>query len=95
MLSLFQTVPYGVKVRVIGDDKSGYDAQYAICCNAITPDNWQAVTESPHLRRFATFEEAQAAALKEHKSWIKFYERKDLDKLAKKNKSNRVVWTHP
>ena len=95
MFSFFQSAPYGVKVRVIGDDKSGYDAQYAICCSRVIPDNWTLVTESPQQRRFATFQEAKDAAMKEYKSWIKFYERKKLEKLAKKSKSNRVVWTHP
>jgi hypothetical protein len=95
MFSFFQSAPHGVKVRVIGDDKSGYDAQYAICCNRVMPDNWTLVTESPQQRRFTTLQEAKDAALKEHKSWIKFYERKKLDKLAKKSKSNKVVWVHP
>jgi|694.fasta_scaffold12383_9 hypothetical protein len=95
MFSFFQSAPHGVKVRVIGDDKSGYDAQCAICCSRVMPDNWQLVTESQQQRRFATFQEAKAAALKEHKSWINFYERMDLEKLAKKNKSNKVVWTYP
>lgn len=95
MLSIFQSVPHGVKVRVIGDDKSGYDAQYAIHCSRIVPDTWTLVTESPQQRRFATFKEAQDAAMKEYKGWIKFYDRKNLEKLAKKNKSNKVVWTHP
>lgn len=95
MFSFFQSAPYGVKVRVIGDDKSGYDAQYAICCNRFFPDNWQFSIETQVRARFATFKEAQDAAMKEYKSWIKFYDRKNLEKLAKKNKSNKVVWTYP
>jgi len=98
---MFKKVPYGVKVRVRGNEKDGFIAEYAICTTRFTPflDNWSLIshyTHTPFTRNdtFPTFESAKEAAMESYNSWINFYEREEERKQIAKGQS-KVVWKHP
>ena len=103
---MFKKIPYGVKVRVRGNEQDGFIAEYALYCARFTPflDNWSIIRNYPSgnvsfpLNTFATFELAKEAAMEQYDSWIKFYERKQEEerisvRIAKSQRS--VVWKHP
>ena len=92
-----EKVPYGVKVRVKGDDIGGYVAQYALHCSRIFPASWTSIVAyTSDLDKaqtcFTTFEEAHVAAVEEYNRWIAFYKRNEERKKEVKKVSNKVVW---
>jgi hypothetical protein len=99
---MFKKVPYGVKVRVRGNEQDGFVAEYAICTYRFLPflDNWNIIRHYPSANpgysndTFPTFELAKEAAMKQYNSWIDFYERrKETNRVAKSQRE--VVWKHP
>jgi hypothetical protein len=98
---MFKKVPYGVKVRVRGNEQDGFIAEYAICCTRFMPflDNWGLIshyTHTPYTKQdtFPTFELAKEAAMKQYDSWIGFYKRdEETKRIAKAQR--KVVWKHP
>jgi hypothetical protein len=100
-MNMFEKVPYGVKVRVRGNEKDGFIAEYAICTTRFTPflDNWSLIshyTHTPYTKKdtFPTFELAKEAAMKQYDSWIDFYDRAaETKRIAKSQR--KVVWKHP
>jgi hypothetical protein len=99
---MFKKVPYGVKVRVRGNEKDGFVAEYAIHVSRFLPfmDNWSIIQYYPSanlsypVNTFPTFELAKEAAMKQYDSWIKFYERaEETKRIAKAQR--KVVWKHP
>jgi hypothetical protein len=99
---MFEKVPYGVKVRVRGNEKDGFVAEYAICTTRFLPflDNWNIIKNYPSANRaypsnaFPTLELAKEAAMKQYDSWIDFYERAEETKRIAKSQ-RKVVWKHP
>jgi hypothetical protein len=98
---MFEKIPYGVKVRVRGNEKDGFVAEYAICTTRFLPflDNWGLIshyTHTPYTKSdtFPTFELAKEAAMKQYDSWISFYKRdEETKRIAKAQR--KVVWKHP
>lgn len=96
---MFEKIPYGVKVRVRGNEQAGFIAEYAICCFRFFPflANWNVVRYyggGNYSDTFPTLELAKEAAMKKYDDWIKFY--KDDEKSARIVKEQRsVVWKHP
>ena len=99
---MFEKVPYGVKVRVRGNEQDGFVAEYAICTYRFLPflDNWSLIKNYPSANRaypsntFPTLEFAKEAAMKQYDSWIDFYDRaKETKRIAKSQR--KVVWKHP
>ena len=98
---MFKKVPYGVKVRVRGNEKDGFIAERAICTTRFTPflDNWSLIsryTHTPYTKNdtFPTLESAKEAAMEQYNSWINFYERAEETKRIAKSQ-RKVVWKHP
>ena len=102
---MFKKVPYGVKVRVRGNEKDGFVAEYALHCSRFLSfftefaDYWQLIshyTHTPYTKQdtFPTFELAKEAAMRHYDSWIKFYEREEETKRVAKSQ-RKVVWKHP
>jgi len=98
---MFEKVPYGVKVRVRGNEQDGFVAEYAICTTRFLPflDNWNLIsryTHTPYTKNdtFPTLESAKEAAMKQYDSWIDFYERAEETKRIAKSQ-RKVVWKHP
>lgn len=98
---MFEKVPYGVKVRVRGNEKDGFVAEYAICAYRFLPlmDNWSLIsryTHTPYTKQdtFPTFELAKEAAMAQYDSWIDFYKRAEETKRIAKSQ-RKVVWKHP
>jgi len=101
---MFKKVPYGVKVRVRGNEQDGFIAEYATCCSRFLPffDRWFVINYFPSADRvsntFPTFELAKEAAMKQYDSWIGIYKRKDDRKEKEKQVAKaqrKVVWEHP
>ena len=99
---MFEKVPYGVKVRVRGNEKDGFVAEYALHTTRFLPfmDNWSIIQYYPSanisypVNTFPTFELAKEAAMKQYDSWIDFYDRaKETKRIAKAQR--KVVWKHP
>ena len=98
---MFKKIPYGVKVRVRGNEKDGFVAEYAICTTRFTPflDNWSLIsryTHTPFTRydTFPTFESAKEAAMAQYDSWINHYKREEETLRLAKSQS-KVIWKHP
>ena len=97
---MFKKIPYGVKVRVRGNEQDGFIAEYALNCSRFYPINWWSLishyTHTPYTKQdtFPTFELAKEAAMTQYDSWIKFYERKEEEKRIAKSQ-RKVVWKHP
>jgi len=97
---MFEKIPYGVKVRVRGNEKAGFIAEYAICCYRFFPfmDNWNVVRyyggSFSSSNTFPTLELAKEAAMSKYDSWIKFYKDDEKTKRLVKEQRN-VVWKHP
>jgi hypothetical protein len=95
---MFKKIPYGVKVRVRGNDEIGYIAEYAIYCSRFLPfmDDWTVIKDYRSSDTFTTQEAAQKAAMAQYNSWISFYKRKDKEKKLKRKLANsRTIWEHP
>ena len=98
---MFEKIPYGVKVRVRGNEKDGFVAEYALHCTRFTPffDTWSLIshyTHTPYTKSdtFPTLESAKEAAMKQYDSWISFYKRdEETKRIAKAQR--KVVWKHP
>lgn len=98
---MFEKIPYGVKVRVRGNEQDGFVAEYAICAYRFFPfmDNWNIIshyTHTPYTKNgtFATFELAKEAAMAQYDSWIDFYKKcEETKRIAKSQR--KVVWKHP
>jgi hypothetical protein len=99
---MFEKVPYGVKVRVRGNEQDGFVAEYAICTYRFLPflDNWNIIQHYPSANRgyasntFPTLELAKEAAMTRYDSWMNFY--KNAEEETRISKSQRkIVWKHP
>ena len=98
---MFEKIPYGVKVRVRGNEKDGFIAEYAICCTRFTPflDNWSLIsryTHTPYTKNdtFPTLELAKEAAMERYDGWINHFKRDEEEKKVAKAQ-RKVVWKHP
>ena len=98
---MFKKVPYGVKVRVRGNEKDGFIAEYAINTFRFLPflDNWSLISRYTHTPftkydTFPTLESAKKAAMAQYDSWIDFYERAEETKRIAKRQS-KIFWKHP
>ena len=98
---MFEKVPYGVKVRVRGNEKDGFVAEYAICTTRFLPflDNWGLIshyTHTPYTKSdtFPTLESAKEAAMTKYNSLMNVYERAEEEKRIAKSQ-RKVVWKHP
>lgn len=95
---MFKKIPYGVKVRVRGDEELGYIAEYAIGCFRFFPflDDWTVIKYRQWYNTFPTFELAKKAAMDKYNSWMRFYgsENQSKEYQKKMNKSN-TIWDHP
>ena len=99
---MFEKVPYGVKVRVRGNEKDGFIAEYAICTYRFLPflDNWSIIknysSANPRysVDTFPTFELAKEAAMREHYRWIGHFKRAEEEKKVAKAQ-RKIVWKHP
>ena len=98
---MFKKIPYGVKVRVRGNEKDGFIAEYAICTTRFTPflDNWRLIsryTHTPYTKNdtYPTLASAKEAAMAQYDSWINHYKREEETKRIAKSQS-KVVWKHP
>lgn len=84
-MKIFEKVPYNVKVRVKGDEQTGYVVQSCISYNRFFPfmNTWrtigsQGATWGEFI--FKTLEEAEAVAAKEYKGWMDFYEAREWER---------------
>jgi hypothetical protein len=99
---MFEKVPYGVKVRVRGNEQDGFIAEYALNTDRFLSflDSWSIIRHYPSANAgypkdtFPTLELAKTAAMEQYDSWIDFYKRKEeTNRVAKAQRS--VVWKHP
>lgn len=100
-LTMFKKIPYGVKVRVRGNEQDGFIAEYTIGCFRFLPflNNWNIIshyTHSPYIRHdtFPTVDLAKEAAMTKYNSWINFYKQEEETKRVAKSQRT-VVWKHP
>ncbi len=98
---MFEKVPYGVKVRVRGNEQDGFIAEYAICTYRFLPflDSWTIAKNYPFgtgysQDTFPTFDLAKEAAMIHYDRWIGFYKREEETKRIAKSQ-RKVVWKHP
>ena len=98
---MFKKVPYGVKVRVRGNEKNGFIAEYAINTFRFLPflDNWSLIsryTHTPFTKNdtYPTLADAKLAAMAQYDSWINHYKREEETKRIAKSQS-KVIWKHP
>ena len=99
---MFEKVPYGVKVRVRGNEQDGFIAEYAICTYRFLPflDSWTIVknySSANHrysVDTFSTFELAKEAAMIQYDRWMNFYKNAEEEKKVAKAQ-RKVVWKHP
>lgn len=98
---MFKKIPYGVKVRVRGNEQDGFIAEYALCAECFLPfiNDWKPINYYAHapVKRhdtFPTFDLAKEAAMSQYNSWIDFYEQVDETKRVVKLQ-RKVVWKHP
>ena len=97
---MFKKVPYGIKVRVKGNDVTGYRVQLCISYSRFVPflNIWSDISIRKNGVRqvvFTSLAEARVVALKEYDQWISYSKmREDEDKQAKKV-AKKVVWEHP
>jgi len=98
---MFKKVPYGVKVRVRGNEKGGFIAEYAINTFRFLPfmEDWRLIhryTHAPYTKNdtFPTLELAKEAAMTKYDSLINhFKHEEEQKKIAKAQR--KVVWKHP
>ena len=100
-LTMFKKIPYGVKVRVRGNEQDGFIAEYTIGCFRFLPflNNWNIIshyTHSPYIKydTFPTVDLAKEAAMTKYNSWINFYKQEEETKRVAKSQRT-VVWKHP
>ena len=99
---MFKKVPYGVKVRVRGNEKDGFIAEYAIYASRFFTvfDNWSVIKNYPSanpsysVNTFPTFELAKEAAMERYDGWINHFKRDEEEKKVAKAQ-RKVVWKHP
>ena len=94
---MFKKVPYGVKVRVRGNEKNGFIAEYAINTFRFLPflDNWSLIKHySDSTSTYSTLELAKEVAMIKYRSWMKFYKNEEEEKRIAKSQS-KVIWKHP
>lgn len=99
---MFEKIPYGVKVRVRGNEKDGFIAEYAICCSRFLPffDAWTIIKHYPSgnicysTDTFPTLELAKEAAMIKYDGWIKHFKREEEEKKVAKAQ-RKIVWKHP
>ena len=99
---MFEKIPYGVKVRVRGNEKVGFIAEYAICTTRFLPflDNWSIIKNYSSANykystnTFPTLESAKEAAMREHYRWIGHFKRDEEEKKVAKAQ-RKIVWKHP
>lgn len=97
---MFKKIPYGVKVRVKGNEETGYVAQYAISCIRFLPflDIWSNITRMKMggtAVRFDSLEDAQDFAMRKYNSWISYFKAKEAEDRERSKVSNKIVWKHP
>ena len=98
---MFKKIPYGVKVRVRGNEQDGFIAECAINCSRFFSfaDDWNPIrhyTYEPIKLHdtFPTFELAKEAAMIQYNIWFDFY--KKIENVKSQHKSQRkVVWKQP
>ena len=98
---MFKKIPYGVKVRVRGNEQDGFIAEYTLHASRFTPflADWRLIshyTHTPFTKNdtFLTLESAKEAAMESYNSWINFYEREEETKRIAKAQ-RKVLWKHP
>ena len=98
---MFKKIPYGVKVRVRGNEQDGFIAEYAIGCPRFLPfiNNWNIISPytytvdpyTPTQDTFATFDLAKEAAMSKYDMWINFYKKEEETKRVSKAR-RKVLW---
>ena len=97
---MFEKIPYGVKVRVRGNEQVGFVAEYAICCSRFFPflDNWNVIRyrggSFSSLDTFPTLELAKEEAMNQYDRFINLYKSEEVTKRIVKEQRS-VVWKHP
>mgnify|MGYP000026141105 FL=1 len=98
---MFEKVPYGVKVRVRGNEQAGFIAEYVICPYRFLSfmDNWNLIsryTHTPFTKHgtFPTLELAKEAAMTKYDSLINHF-RHDEEQKKIAEAQRKVVWKHP
>ena len=100
---MFKKIPYGVKVRVRGNDATGYVAEYCLHYSRFVRffNTWSIIKYHDPKRYtstnvFPTLQLAQDAAMEQYNRWIGLYQRQEEEKrVAKAVKKSRTVWEHP
>lgn len=97
---MFKKVPYGIKVRVKGNDVTGYRAQLCISYSRFIPflNIWSDISIRKNGVRqvvFTSLREAQIVALKEYDQWISYSKMREDEDKQTKNVAKKVVWEHP
>jgi hypothetical protein len=101
-INMFEKVPYGVKVRVRGNEKDGFIAEYAIHASRFFTlfDAWSIIKHYPSANSrysedtFPTLELAKEAAMIQYNRWINHFERDEEEKKVAKSQ-RKIVWKHP
>ena len=98
---MFKKVPYGVKVRVRGNEQDGFIAEYTLHASRFTPflADWRLISHYTHTPftkydTFPTFESAKEAAMAQYDSWINHYKNAEEKTRIAKSQS-KVIWKHP
>ena len=96
---MFKKIPYGVKVRVRGNEKVGFIAEYAICTYRFLPfmDNWSLIknySSKYSADTFPTFELAKEAAMGYYNRLIHSFKHDEEQKRIAKAQ-RKIVWKHP
>lgn len=94
---MFKKVPHGVKVRVRGNEQSGFIAEIDFDAYRFLPflGIWNTIkNETSHLETFPTFELAQEAAMRHYHRWVGYNIEREKTRLVKKV-SRQTVWEHP
>jgi len=99
---MFEKIPYGVKVRIRGNEKDGFIAEYAICCSRFLPffDSWNIIRHYPSanlsypVNTFPTLASAKLAAIERYDGWINHFKREEEEKKVAKAQ-RKIVWKHP
>jgi len=98
---MFKKIPYGVKVRVRGNEKDGFIAECAIRTYWFLPfmDDWRLIhryTHTPYTKNdtFPTLESAKEAAMTLYHRWINDFKHEEEEKRIAKAQC-KVVWKHP
>lgn len=97
---MFKKVPYGVKVRVRGNERDRFVAEIDFDAHRFLPflGTWITIkNEHPatgQLETFPTFELAQEAAMRHYHRWVAYIIARKKTRLVKKV-SRKTVWEHP